>query len=464
MPKSRLVINATGQQIRYALLVGQTLTALHIDSAENPAIDQNIYCGIVSHHIPGLHAVFVDIGLAQLGFLRLPSKQKVTQGQRIMVQVKKAQRESKGVELTLDIAISGHFLVLFLNNKPNKISRHIDDESTLLRLNTFLDDINLPHGVIIRSGAENASLQQLQQELTLLQNQLDQLQTQRLNKTALLLDANRIETRLIRDFNLASLDEIIVDHEGLKHEVETTLSQQSDTIAKITHHVAPIPLFTHYQIESQISVLLDNRVVLPSGVVIIFETTAALTAIDINSAGFAKQTQNDFALKINLEALHEIARQIQLRQLSGIIVIDFLKMPKPNQKQDFMRQLNATLKQDSAIQYISNLSYCGLIELNRRYQKRSLAEQTKHVCSCCQNGFHLSPSYLAYQAIREIIAYLQTYQVCELKLEATHEVIAFLQTQEPEPLQLIERTYHINLMLAVNNALTKNEYHIISLR
>lgn len=408
-----MLINATQkEELRVALVDGQQLYDLDIESVSHKQKKSNIYKGKIVRIEPSLEAVFVDYGVERHGFLPVKEisheyflststscnnskyniKEILYEGQELIVQIDKEERGNKGAALTTFISLAGSYLVLMPNNpKSGGISRRIEGTDRI-ELKEILSALELPEGMslIIRTAGVGKSTEALEWDLTLrLQhwNVIKNTATKKLAPFLIYQDSNVI-VRAFRDYLRPDIGEILIDNPkilNLAKEHITALGRP-DFTKKIKLYNGEIPLFSHYQIESQIESAFQREVRLPSGGSIFIDSTEALTAIDINSARSTKGLDiEDTAFNTNLEATNEITRQLRLRDLGGLVVIDFIDMMSTQHQRDIENNLKIAVRQDRARIQIGRISKFGLLELSRQRLSPSLGESSHYICPRC-NG------------------------------------------------------------------------------
>lgn len=408
----RMLINATQQEeLRVALVDGQQLYDLDIETVGHKQKKSNIYKGRIVRIEPSLEAVFVDYGVEKHGFLpvkeisheyflsissscnnKINIKEILCEGQELIVQIDKEERGNKGAALTTFISLAGSYLVLMPNNpKSGGISRRIEGNDRI-ELKEILSSLELPQGMslIIRTAGVGKSTEALEWDLTLRLQHWNAIKNTAETKIApfLIHQDNNVIVRAFRDYLRPDIGEILIDNPkilNLAKEHITSLGRP-DFTKKIKLYNGEIPLFSHYQIESQIESAFQREVRLPSGGSIIIDTTEALTAIDINSARSTKGIDiEDTAFNTNLEATNEITRQLRLRDLGGLIVIDFIDMISIKHQREIENSLKTAVRQDRARIQIGRISKFGLLELSRQRISPSLGESSHYVCPRC-NG------------------------------------------------------------------------------
>ncbi len=405
----RMLINATQQEeLRVALVDGQRLYDLDIESPGHEQKKANIYKGKITRIEPSLEAAFVDYGAERHGFLPLkeiareyfPSnynahgrpniKDVLREGQEVIVQIDKEERGNKGAALTTFISLAGSYLVLMPNNpRAGGISRRIEgDDRTELK--EALASLELPDGMglIVRTAGVGKSAEALQWDLGFRLKHWEAIQKAAESRPApfLIHQESNVIVRAFRDYLRQDIGEILIDNPKVLELARQHIAAlgRPDFTSKIKLYTGEIPLFSHYQIESQIESAFQREVRLPSGGSIVIDSTEALTAIDINSARATRGGDiEETAFNTNLEAADEIARQLRLRDLGGLIVIDFIDMTPVRHQRAVENRLREAVRQDRARIQISHISRFGLLEMSRQRLSPSLGESSHHVCPRC---------------------------------------------------------------------------------
>lgn len=405
----RMLINATQQEeLRVALVDGQRLYDLDIESPGHEQKKANIYKGKITRIEPSLEAAFVDYGAERHGFLPLKEiareyfpasynahgrpniKDVLREGQEVIVQIDKEERGNKGAALTTFISLAGSYLVLMPNNpRAGGISRRIEgDDRTELK--EALASLELPDGMglIVRTAGVGKSADALQWDLSFRLKHWEAIQKAAESRPApfLIHQESNVIVRAFRDYLRQDIGEILIDNPKVLElaRQHITALGRPDFSSKIKLYTGEIPLFSHYQIESQIESAFQREVRLPSGGSIVIDSTEALTAIDINSARATRGGDiEETAFNTNLEAADEIARQLRLRDLGGLIVIDFIDMTPVRHQRAVENRLREAVRQDRARIQISHISRFGLLEMSRQRLSPSLGESSHHVCPRC---------------------------------------------------------------------------------
>ena len=406
----RMLINATqAEELRVALVDGQKLYDFDIEHPSQEQKKSNIYKGIITRIEPSLEAAFVNYGADKHGFLPLKEvsptavysddltlsrakiKELLKEGQEVIVQIEKEERGNKGAALTTYISLAGTYLVLMPNNpKAGGISRRIEGE-TRNELRDAMDGLTVPEnmGLIVRTAGCGKSTEELQWDLNYLLQLWEAIDrsSKEQSKPFLIFQESNVIIRALRDHLRADIDEILIDKESSFKLVSSFLKQvMPHYLSKAKLYSDSVPLFNRYQIESQIETAYSRTVELPSGGELVIDHTEALTSIDINSARATKGHDiEETALNTNLEAADEIARQLRLRDLGGLFVIDFIDMLANKNQRAVENRIRDALKIDRARVQTSRISRFGLLEMSRQRLRPSLGDTTQLTCPRC-NG------------------------------------------------------------------------------
>lgn len=408
----RMLINATqAEELRVALVDGQKLYDFDIEVPSKEQKKSNIYKGIVTHVEPSLEAAFINYGAEKHGFLpfkeispvyrqapdntendtrRPTAKNPIKEGQEVVVQIEKEERGNKGAALTTYISLAGTYLVLMPNNpKAGGISRRIEGE-TRSDLREVMASLEIPEsmGLIVRTAGCGKNAEELQWDLNYLLQLWEAIERSASEHSApfLVFQESNVIIRALRDHLRGNIDEILIDNEDSFKLVQNFLKQvMPHFLPKAKLYQDAVPLFNRYQIESQIEVAYGREVSLPSGGSIVIDHTEALTSIDINSARATKGSDiEETALNTNLEAAEEIARQLRLRDLGGLFVIDFIDMMSNKNQKTVENHLRDALKIDRARIQTSRISRFGLLEMSRQRMRPSLGDSTQLPCPRCK--------------------------------------------------------------------------------
>ncbi|CAI0929481.1 Ribonuclease E [Serratia ficaria] len=488
----RMLINATQQEeLRVALVDGQRLYDLDIESPGHEQKKANIYKGKITRIEPSLEAAFVDYGAERHGFLPLkeiareyfPSnysshgrpniKDVLREGQEVIVQVDKEERGNKGAALTTFISLAGSYLVLMPNNpRAGGISRRIEgDDRTELK--EALSSLQLPDGMglIVRTAGVGKSADALQWDLSFRLKHWEAIKKAAEGRPApfLIHQESNVIVRAFRDYLRPDIGEILIDNPKVLDLAKEHIAAlgRPDFSSKIKLYSGEIPLFSHYQIESQIESAFQREVRLPSGGSIVIDSTEALTAIDINSARATRGGDiEETAFNTNLEAADEIARQLRLRDLGGLIVIDFIDMTPVRHQREVENRLRDAVRQDRARIQIGRISRFGLLEMSRQRLSPSLGESSHHVCPRCNGtGTIRDNESLALSILRLIEEEALKENTKEVHAIVPVQVASYLLNEKRESVSAIEkRQGGVKAVIVPNDQMQTPHYSVLRVR
>lgn len=484
----RMLINATQpEELRVALVDGQRLFDLDIESGSREQKKANIYKGRITRVEPSLEAAFVDFGAERHGFLplkeisreyfrrppegRINIREVLTEGQELIVQVEKEERGNKGAALTTFISLAGRYLVLMPNNpRAGGISRRIEGEERN-ELRETLNGLNVPAdmGLIVRTAGLGRSSQELQWDLDYLLQLWNAIKeaSQEHRAPFLIYQESNVIIRAIRDYLRQDIGEVLVDSVEAQEEALSFIRQVMPQYAsKIKLYEDSVPLFNRFQIESQIETAFQREVKLPSGGSIVIDPTEALVSIDINSARATKGGDiEETALQTNLEAAEEIARQLRLRDIGGLIVIDFIDMtPVKNQRavEDKMRE---ALEADRARVQVGRISRFGLLEMSRQRLRPSLGETSGIVCPRCNGqGIIRDVESLSLAILRLIEEEALKERTAEVRARVPFQVAAFLLNEKRNAITKIELRTRARIFILPDAQLETPHFEVTRLR
>jgi len=487
----RMLFNATqAEELRVALVDGQRLYDLDIETSAREQKKSNIYKGKITRIEPSLEAAFVDYGAERHGFLPLkeisrsyfdPSvnlgggrvniKEVLKEGQEVVVQVDKEERGNKGAALTTFISLAGRYLVLMPNNpRAGGVSRRIegDDRS---EIRDAMSQLELPEdmGMIVRTAGVGRSVEELQWDLDYLLKLWDSIQSAATERKApfLIYQESNVIIRAIRDYMGNDINEVLIDEEGIYHKAREFVQQvMPNNLNKIKLYQDPVPLFTRYQIESQIESAFQRDVSLPSGGSIVIDHTEALISIDINSARATKGGDiEETALNTNLEAADEIARQLRLRDLGGLIVIDFIDMTPVRNQREVENRLRDALKADRARVQVGRISRFGLLEMSRQRLRPSLGESSQIVCPRCNGqGMIRGIESLALSILRVIEEEAMKEKTGRIQAQLPIEVATFLLNEKRQMIHAIEERQRVQVIVIPNHHMDTPHYEVLRVR
>lgn len=479
-----MLINAThAEEVRVALITGNRLYDFDLENRTREQKKSNIYKGHVTRVEPSLEAVFVEYGAGRQGFLSMREiansyfqadprqtsniRELITEGTELLVQVEKEERGNKGAALSTFISLAGRYLVLMPNNpKGGGISRQISG-SVREELKEILASLNVPRGmsVIVRTAGIGRTQEELQLDLQHLLDLWTQIQSTASSGPSPMLVHQEagVVTRAIRDYLRDDVAEILIDSEQAYNEaynfVKAVMPRQLD---KLKTYTLNEPLFAHFGIESQIQTAYEREVKLPSGGSIVIDQTEALVSIDINSAKSTRgHDVEETALNTNLEAAEEIARQLRLRDIGGLVVIDFIDMTKERNQRMVEAKLREATQSDRARIQFGQLSRFGLMEMSRQRLRPSLEEATGYVCPRCHGtGMVRDLRSLSLSIMRKVEEIALRERHGEVQVEVPVEIAAFLLNEKRHSLVYLEQTSGVRVTVLPHPHLETPHYEI----
>ena len=486
----RMLINATQkEELRVALVDGQRLFDLDIESPGHEQKKSNIYKGKITRVEPSLEAAFVDYGAERHGFLPLKEisreyfpqgyvfsgrpniKDIIKEGQEVIVQVNKEERGNKGAALTTFISLAGSYLVLMPNNpRAGGISRRIEGDERL-ELKEALDCLDVPEdvGLIVRTAGVGKSPEELQWDLKVLLHHWEAIKTAAESRAApfLIHQESDVIVRAIRDYLRRDIGEILIDNKKVFEKAKNHIRLvRPDFINRVRLYEGEVPLFSHYQIESQIESAFQREVRLPSGGSIVIDVTEALTAIDINSSRSTRGGDiEETALNTNLEAADEIARQLRLRDLGGLIVIDFIDMTPVRHQREVENRLREATRQDRARIQFARISRFGLLEMSRQRLSPSLSEASSHICPRCQGtGKVRDNESIALSILRLVEEEAIKENSAQIHAIVPVEVASYLLNEKRKAISNIESRHDVNVLVVPSESMETPHFAVYRLR
>ncbi|MBG6246428.1 ribonuclease G [Candidatus Symbiopectobacterium sp. 'North America'] len=462
---AELLVNVTPSETRVAYIDGGILQEIHIEREAKRCIVGNIYKGRVSRVLPGMQAAFVDIGLDKAAFLHASDimphtecvageEQKnfhvrdiaelVRQGQDLMVQVVKDPLGTKGARLTTDITLPSRYLVLMPGVAHVGVSQRIESEVERERLKKIVSEYcDEQGGFIIRTAAEGIGEDELSSDAAFLKRLWTKVsERKKRNQTKCKLYGEvALAQRILRDFAGAALDRIRIDsrltYDAL---LEFTTDYIPETTNKLEHYAGRQPIFDLYDVENEIQRSLDRKVELKSGGYLIIDQTEAMTTIDINTGAFVGHRNLDETIfNTNIEATQAIARQLRLRNLGGIIIIDFIDMSNEDHRRRVLHSLEQALAKDRVKTSINGFSQLGLVEMTRKRTRESIEHVLSHQCPTCHGrGRVKSVETVCYEIMREIVRMHHAYDTDRFLVYASPAVAEVLKSEESHALAEVE--------------------------
>ena len=486
----RILINALqAEEIRVAMVDGQKLYDLDIESSDREQKKGNIYRAKISRIEPSLEAAFIDFGSERHGFLPLKEispeyfynapaegerakiEKVLKEGQELIIQVEKEERGTKGAALTTYISLAGRYLVLMPNNPDaGGISRRIEgDDRAELRDKLANLTITQGAGVIIRTAGVGRTVEELQWDLDYLDTAWQAIRKAALSGVApfLIYQESNVIVRAIRDHLRQDIGEVLVDSEEAFDKVKDLIQQVMPSFcSKVKLYQDETPMFNRFQIEGQIESAFQREVRLPSGGAIVIDPTEALVSIDINSARATKGGDiEETALHTNLEAADEIARQLRLRDMGGLVVIDFIDMSANKNQKAVENRLKDALKPDRARVQIGRISRFGLLEMSRQRLRPSLGETSGVVCPRCHGqGSIRDVQSLALQILRLLEDEAVKERTGEVRVQVPVPVGTFLLNEKRQQLESIQRRHKIRVLVIPNPNMETPNYDLQRLR
>lgn len=442
----KIIVNCDCRATRVAVLENGKLVELYIERPLQQRVVGNLYKGTVANVLPGMQASFIDIGLAKNAFLyvddimtewgeekSLPAKSPIEKllkvGKEIMVQVIKEPFGSKGARVTGQIALPGRFLVLVPGADYIGVSRRIEDEQERERLRRLAENLKPEDlGLIIRTVAEGVEQVVLEQDLQFLINLWSRIQTRFQQKTApaVIYQDLALTCRIARDLFVDDYSSFLIDNEQEYEKVRDILDYISPQLKpKVRLYRKKEPIFERYGVEREIEKALEDQVWLKSGGYLIFDETEALTVVDVNTGRYiGRRNLDETILKTNLEATEEIARQIRLRDIGGIIIIDFIDMSLEEHRQKVLYRLSEAVKADRTKTYVLGLTSLGLVEMTRKKVRQDLAAVLQQHCPYCEGrGRVLTPLVVSDRIEKELRKVLEQ-EPCQAVLVEMHPEVA----------------------------------------
>lgn len=499
--KQEIFINSSPQESRIAIIEDNLLAEFLIERKEEMGIAGNIYKGKVSRVLPGMQAAFVDIGMEKAAFLhasdfssipedvqliaspgedveveappkrvprhRLPLEKQLSRDEAILVQVAKDPLGTKGARVTSHISLPGRYMVFMPGTKHIGISRRIESEEERKRLKEIAESVLTEDGgFILRTASEGRSKREIQRDLRFLRVLWRRLQkkAEKADAPSLIHQDLDLIARTIRDFFTADTEQVVIDSAKDHRRIMDFIRQFMPRLkTKIVLYSGAEPLFDRHGIEEKITKALDRRVWLRSGGYIIIERTEALTAIDVNTGRFVgKRNQEETIVRTNLEAAHEVVRQLRLRNVGGIIIIDFIDMEKDSNRKKVYDALRDALKKDKARTNILKISELGLVEMTRQRTRESLENQLLSPCPHCDGRGRIKSSvtvaYDLLRAIKKQQANLENGKNVVVRLHP--DVANFLYDEKNNSLENLEREINRRIIIKVSQELRHDQYEI----
>ncbi|MEO8505472.1 MAG: Rne/Rng family ribonuclease [Acidobacteriota bacterium] len=466
-----MLINARrAEELRVAILDGTRLDNYQVEVSEKGLQRGNIYRGIIANIQPALNAAFIDYGADRHGFLAIqdvvpdayysdPAKKTrpridevLEKGKPVVVQVQKEPEGQKGAALTTNLSLAGRYLVLTPFDPTRGVSRKVEDEETRRKLRAQVNALEVPTGcgVIMRTNALEQNKTALHRDLLALLRLWRAVETEarRGRGIRLLYSDQDLLVKALRDHLDTSVEEVLVDGEGAYEKAELYMRAfMPRSKTGLVRYDERLPLFARYEVEEQIDRIYERSTPLPSGGSIVIDKTEALTAIDVNSGKATKAgSQEETALLTNLEAAREVARQLRLRDLGGLVVVDFIDMRSSKAERKIEKELRDAMKADKARQTIGRISPNGLLEINRQRIQQALAARTQELCpACAGTGRVMSKDSLGLTLLRKIESRAAAVAIERVKITLNPDFAETFRGGRKREIQALERDFALKI-------------------
>jgi ribonuclease G len=492
--KREILITATPQETRVAILEDDVLAELMVDRPDAERLVGDVYMGVVQAVLPGIQAAFVDIGTEKAAFLHVsdvapdeededdeedkdrdksngkypPIQDMIAKGQRVLVQASKEPIGTKGPRVTTHISLPGRFLVFMPGSKHIGVSRKIEDREERSRLRAMAREI-VPDGigVIIRTVGEELTREVFEREFKTLHETWKKIQkrSKSARPPALIHREAKLTSGIIRDVFTAKVDALTIEGKEVYNEVRQYLEGiDPDLMNRVHQYVDPVPLFDKYGIEDAIREAFQRRVDLPSGGYIIIEPTEALVSIDVNTGRYTgKKDPEKTILKTNMDAAKEIARQLRLRDIGGIVVCDFIDMETRANQDRVLQELRQHLARDRARTRAFQISELGLIEMTRQRVRPSLFQSLTEPCPHCGgSGRVFRPETVVRRVERAIRRIAVTQREKEVTIRVHPQVALYILEQEPDFMRRLERGLSLGIDLRDDPVMKQDEFRLLA--
>jgi ribonuclease G len=486
-PKEEILVNVTPSEVRAALLENGVLQEVHIERAARRGVTSNIYKGKVTRVLPGMQAAFVEIGLSRTAFLHASDiarpapggnggeeassiRDLVREGDELLVQVVKDPLGNKGARLSTFITLPARYLVLLPHGEGVGVSARIEDEAERERLRSLVEELlaesGMTCGAIVRTVAEGAGAAPLAADLQFLGKLWNVIQ-ERCSKAgakSLVHEDLSLPLRVLRDFVTSDVDHILVDSkEDFDAMREFAAIFLPDVVPMLEHYGRRRPIFDLHSIEDEIRKALDRSIPLKSGGYLIIDQTEAMTTIDVNTGAYVgHRNLEETIYRTNLEAAVAIARQLRLRNLGGIIIIDFIDMEEADHRESVLQQLELALSKDHARHQLSPVSPLGLVEMTRKRTRESLQHILCEDCPTCNGrGFLMTAETVCFEVFREIIRQARQFEFDAAMVLAHQEVIELLLDEQAPGLAAVEEQTGKSIRLQPESLYLQDQFDVV---
>jgi len=487
---TEILLNVTPTETRMGLVENGVLQEVYIERTNRRGIVGNIYKGKVVRVLPGMQAAFVEVGLERAAFIHAadiqgPVKNSeaarkqpdsisslLHEGQSLVVQVTKDPIGSKGARLTTHMSIPSRYLVFMPNTQHVGISQRIEDETERERLRTLVQNcmsaegLSEESGFILRTAAEGAGEEEILSDTRYLQRVWGKVKERikTVQAPGKIYEELPLHLRTFRDFIRPDVDKVLIDsRENFQNAQEFSQTFVPEVTDKLEYYTGERPIFDLYAVEDEIQKALEKKVQLKSGGYLIIDQTEAMTTVDVNTGGFVgHRNLEETIFKTNLEAATVIGRQLRLRNLGGIIILDFIDMEDTEHQRQVLRMLEKALEKDHAKTKISQVSELGLVEMTRKRTRESLGQMLCEPCSQCQGRGNIkTPETVCYEIFRELLREARTYEANAYMILATQSVVDLLLDEESQSLADLENFMGKTIKLQVEPMYHQEQYDVI---
>jgi ribonuclease G len=478
-----ILINVTPQETRVAVTGSGVVQELLIERAASRGLVGNIYMGRVARVLPGMQSAFLEIGLERAAFLHVadiwehrkngepgkPIEKILAEGEPLLVQVVKDPIGTKGARLSTQVSIAGRMLVYLPHDPHIGISQRIEDEGGRQALRDRVKDLVPPDekgGFIVRTLAEAASEAELRADLEYLRHLWQVIRERSLGAAPpqLLYQDLSLAQRVLRDMVNVGTTRVVIDsRENFQKLAAFAQNYMSQVHAKLEHYTGERPLFDMYNVETEIEKALSRRVDLKSGGYLIIDQTEAMTTIDVNTGGFVgSRNFDDTIFKTNLEAAQAIARQLRLRNLGGIIILDFIDMESEEHRTAVLEEFKRALSRDRTRMTVSGFTALGLVEMTRKRTRESLAHVLCEPCpTCAGRGEVKTASTVCYEILREILREARSFNAREYRVLASQPVIDLFQEEESASVAMLSDFIGKPISMQVESSYSQEQFDIV---
>ncbi|MDA0237274.1 MAG: ribonuclease G [Proteobacteria bacterium] len=478
-----ILLNVTPQETRVAIIQRGIVQELHIEREAQRGLVGNIYNGVVKRILPGMQSAFIDIGIEKAAFLHVadifgrnqedanetPIEKILHEGQKILVQVVKDPIGTKGARLSTQVSIAGRLLVYLPLENHIGISQKIGGEEEREQLKERLIHLKgdgCRQGFIVRTLAETASDDEFQSDIDYLRRVWEDLETRAETSEApsIVYQELALSVRILRDFLAEESERILVDSRETFQKMQTFAKTFIPKFSnRVQVYTSDRPLFERYGVEDEIEKALSKHVNLKSGGYLIIDQTEALTTVDVNTGGFVGDRNfEETIFKNNLEASQAIARQLRLRNLGGIVLIDFIDMKNEAHKQSILEELEKSITLDRTRVTINGFTQLGLVEMTRKRTRESLAHVLCEPCPTCSGRGEIKTiATIGYQILREVVRESRQYNPKSLRIIASQKVVNFFQEEESQSIAMAEEFIGKTILLQTESMYGQQEYDIV---